>query len=192
MTKNFNVARYQELVELKKNGKISSLDRELLAYLVSIEDQISYNQKEKYFSLIEQYLSRVIAPHEFRLKFSEMENQDSRTAGLILKDFQQLEVFTLTDDLKEFSDLISEISTLCLEYGDVWDDTMEPMSESEFYSLINRIHSQFQKVFPSNFLEISCKNQKYKHLVSRSFNFLIFSIGLVILFILFSINTIKY
>jgi len=36
-----------------------------------------------------------------------MEKQDSRTADIILKDFQELEVFTLADDLKEFSDLKS-------------------------------------------------------------------------------------
>ena len=130
MTKNFNVVRYQELLKLEENGKISFLDLELLTYQASIEDQISYNQKEKYFSLIEQYLSRVIAPHEFRLKFSEMENQDSRTAGLILKDFQQLEVFTLADDHKEFSDLISEISTNNFESDVTGITPISPMDEN--------------------------------------------------------------
>ena len=83
-----------------------------MTYQASIGGQISYNQKENYFSLIEKYLSRVTTLRKFRLKFSEMEKQDSRTADIVLKDFQELEVFTLADDLKEFYDLKSEISTL--------------------------------------------------------------------------------
>jgi hypothetical protein len=53
------------------------------------------------------------------LKFSEIEKQDSRTADIILEDFQELEVFMLANDLKEFSDLKSEISTLCFGYYEV-------------------------------------------------------------------------
>ena len=169
MTKHFNLVRYKELLQLEESGKYSLLDEtflELLTYQASIGGQISYNQKENYFSLIEQYLSRVIEPHEFRLKFSEMEKQDSRTADIILKDFQELEVFTLADDLKEFSG-----------YYEVWDGTMEPMSESEFYNLVNNSYLQFQKAFPV----LSSKNLAYENLISRSFKILTLSIGLGIL-----------
>ena len=187
MTKHFNLVRYKELLQLEESGKYSLLDEtflELLTYQASIGGQISYNQKENYFSLIEKYLSRVITPREFRLKFSEMEKQDSRTADIILKDFQELEVFTLADDLKEFSDLISEISTLCFEFDEFWDGTMEPMSESEFYSLVNNHYLQLQEAFPfGNF-----KNQAYEHLVDRSFKILMFTIGLNILFNIYIIN----
>ena len=180
MTKYFNLVRYKELLQLEESGNYSLLDEndlELLTYQASIEDQISYNQKENYFSLIEKYLSRVIAPREFRLKFSEMEKQDSRTADIILNDFQELEVFTLAENLKEFSDLISEISTLCFGYYEVWDGTMEPMSESEFYNLVNNSYLQFQKAFPV----LSSKNLAYENLISRSFKILTLSIGLGIL-----------
>lgn len=77
MTKHFNLVRYKELLQLEESGKYSLLDEtflELFTYQASIGGQISYNQKENYFSLIEKYLSRVITPREFRLKFSEMEN----------------------------------------------------------------------------------------------------------------------
>ena len=63
MKKHFNLSRYKKLLKLKERGKYSLLDEtflELLTYQVSIENQISYNQKENYFSLIEKYLSRVI------------------------------------------------------------------------------------------------------------------------------------
>ena len=97
-----------------------------------------------------------------------MEKQDSRTADIILKDFQELEVFTLADDLKEFSELKSEISTLCFGYYKVWDGTMEPMSESEFYNLVNNSYFQFQKAFPV----LSSKNLSYENLISSSFKIL--------------------
>ena len=180
MKKHFNLSRYKELLQLKESGKDSLFDEtflELLTYQASIGDQISYNRKENYFSLIDKYLSRVIAPHEFRSKFSEMENQDSRTASIILQDFQELEVFRLADDLKEFSDLISQISTLCFGYYEVWDGTMEPMSESEFYNLVNNSYLQFQKAFPV----LSSENLAYENLISRSFKILTLSIGLGIL-----------
>ena len=64
-----------------------------------------------------------------------MGNQDGKIAYIIKQDFQKLEVFTLANDFEE-------ISTLCLEYGEIWDGTMERMSESEFYSLVNKHYFQ--------------------------------------------------
>ena len=101
-----------------------------------------YNRKKDYFILIDQYLSRIIPPYEFRSKFLQIEKEDSEKSTLILEDFQELEVFTLAKDLEKFSDLIDQISTLCFEYGEVWDGTMEPMSESEFYYLVNNHYLQ--------------------------------------------------
>ena len=40
-----------------------------------------------------------------------------------------------------------EISTLCFEYDEVWDGTIEPMSESEFYALINNHYLQLKEAF---------------------------------------------
>jgi hypothetical protein len=180
MTKHFNLLRYKELLQLEESGKYSLLDEtflELLTYQASIGCQISYNQKENYFSLIEKYLSRVMTPSEFRLKFSEIEKQDSRTADIILEDFQELEVFMLANDLKEFFDLKSEISTLCFGYYEVWDGTIEPMSESEFYNLVNNSYLQFQKAFPV----LSSQNLTYENLIYRLFKILTLSIGLGIL-----------
>lgn len=51
MTKQFNLLRYKELLELEKNNKLPFLDLELLTYEASIESQICYNRKENYFSL---------------------------------------------------------------------------------------------------------------------------------------------
>lgn len=55
---------------------------------------------------------------------------------------QELEFLTLAKDLEKFSDLIGQILTLCFEFDEVWDGTMELMSESEFYYLINNHYLQ--------------------------------------------------
>jgi len=151
MEKHFNLSLYKELLKLEESGKISFLDEnslELLSYKASVKQQICYNRKKDYFLLIHQYLSRVIPPYEFRSKFLEMEREDSKKAAIILEDFQELEVFTLAEDLEKFSDLRNQISTLCFEYDEVWDGSMERMSESEFYYLVNNRYLQLQKAFP--------------------------------------------
>ena len=90
-----------------------------------------------------------------------METQDGKTAYTIKRDFQKLEAFTLADDLEDFSDLTVQISTLCLEYDEIWDGTMERMSESEFYSLVNKHYFQLAKLFPA----VSNKNLPYEKLI---------------------------
>ncbi len=141
MEKDFNLSRYKELLKLQENGKISFLDFELLGFKATVAQQMCYNRKKDYFILIDKYLSRIIPPYEFRSKFLQMEKEDSEKSTIILEDFQELEVFTLAKDLEKFSDLIDQISTLCFEYGEVWDGTMEPMSESEFYNLLNHYYT---------------------------------------------------
>lgn len=111
------------------------------------------------------------------MKFLKIVKHHSRTADIILEDFQELEVFMLANDLKEFSDLKSEISTLCFGYYEVWDGTIEPMSESEFYNLVNNSCLQFQKAFPV----LCSKNLAYENLIYRFFKILTLSIGLGIL-----------
>ena len=136
MEKYFNLSRYKELLKLQENGKISFFDLELLSLQASVAQQMYYNRKKDYFILIDQYLSRIIPPYEFRSKFLQMEKEDSEKSTLILEDFQELEVFTLAKDLEKFSDLINDISALCFEYDELWDGTIERMSESEFYYLV--------------------------------------------------------
>ena len=146
--KNFNLSHYKELLQRKKKGIISFLDLELVTYEASIAHQIGYNRKNDYFILIYNYLSQIITPYEFRSKFLQMRKNDSAKAETILKNFQELKVFTIAKDLKKFSDLISQISTLCFEFDELWDGTMKPMSENEFYSLVNDQYLQLHKAFP--------------------------------------------
>lgn len=127
----------------------------------------------------------MITTEEFRSNFLEMENQDGRTAYIIQQDFRELEVFMVADDLGEFSDWVTEISTLCFEYN--WDDGVGRMSESEFYSLVNDYYLQLQKVFPV----LSSNSLVYENLISRSFKILTSIIGLGITLIFFNISNIN-
>jgi hypothetical protein len=192
MEKNFNLSRYKELLELEEKKEISFLNLELVTYKASVEAQIAYNRKKDYFILIYKYLSQLITPYEFRCDFLQMDKDDLTKSRRILKNFQKLEVFSFTKGLEEFSDLITEISALCLEFGETWDGTMEPMSESEFYSLINKYYFQLQETFfPFSIWERFGNAELYEQLVSRSFKVLIFTIGLTILFSLFFIRMIN-
>jgi hypothetical protein len=146
MEKHFNLSRYKELLKLEEDGEISFFDPELFGYEASVAGQIRYNRKKDYSILIDEYLSRTIPPYEFRFKFLQMEKEDSNKSITILKDFQELESFTLAKDLKIFSDSIYKIGTLCFDY-DISDETIEPMSESKFYYLVNIYSLQLQEAF---------------------------------------------
>ena len=145
MKKYFNLKRYKELLELEQSGKLSSFNDELVNLCTNVEKQIIYNRKNDYFKLIDNYLSQVISPHDFRIQLSEMTFQDARNANVILKDFQKLEVFTLATDLEQFINLIFEIITLCKEYYEMWDDRTELMPEDEFYNLVSQYFFELEK-----------------------------------------------
>lgn len=120
--KYFNLSAYKKLLKFEDSGKNSLLDKknlELLTYRASVTQQIIYNRKNHYFLLIHQYLTRSILPSEFRVQFLQIEKEDSKKAAIILKDFLQLEVFSLAEDLDEFSDLMGKISNLCFEYDEL-------------------------------------------------------------------------
>jgi hypothetical protein len=87
----------------------------LLKYQASIDQQITYDRKADYFLLIHEYLTRVITLYEFQSKLVEMEKEDSRKSNRILENFQELESFSLAEDLDKFSSLRSRISDLCLD-----------------------------------------------------------------------------
>lgn len=181
MVRKFNISRYKELYKLNLNTVSDEIFFELLGYHAEIESYICYSQKEKYFSLIENYLTGVIVPYDFRSQFVEMERQDGNQAGLLYEDFQVLEQIVFTDDLQIFSNLRMKISTLCFEYGEIVDDgSGERMTESEFYASVNTCYFQLQKIFPV----LSSINLPYEKLTQRSFNMLISIIGLEIMLVL--------
>ena len=169
MEDKINISRYKELRKANPNSLTDEIFFELISYNAEIESHISYNQKEKYFSLIKNYLSGVIAPDEFRWEFFKMEDQDCEEADILSQDFEALEHIILTDNLERFCDLKVKISIFCSDYGTIVDDgNGGPMTESQFYALINACYFQLQKIFPI----LSSTNLPYETLIQRSFNML--------------------
>lgn len=148
MKKRFDLSSYKKLLKLSESGEISLLDEnflKLLDYGASVYHQICYNQKEDYFLLIEEYLNQVISPNDFRFKILEMTKEKSKETKIILGDFQKLEDFTFVEGYEKISDIILEISTLCSDFYETWDGTIEPMPESKFYDLVNNYYRQLQE-----------------------------------------------
>lgn len=80
----FNLSHYRQLKQLiaKKELALSDKDLfadptflELLSLEASIESQVFYNHKKKYFALIQQYLNETIHPNIFRAELIEMVNE---------------------------------------------------------------------------------------------------------------------
>lgn len=178
MKKKFNLSDYQKLLEMAENNKIVFLDDKfikLLEYKCSISDQIAYERRVTYFLLIDKYLNQSISIHELEHTLKEMKENDIQQRNIILNDFQKLENFYISKDAYTLSDLVSTIYQICCDNNISWDKNTKPMSDSELWHLINDCYLQLQKTFPfENF-----SNQAYKHLISRSFKFLILTLGLL-------------
>lgn len=112
MKKKFDLTSYKKLVEMANCGKIVFMDAnyfKLLRYQTSVGKQLIYNRKEDYYSIINKYLNKSLTLLEFRTQFLEMEKQDTEKAAIILGNIQELEVFSLVEDLEKFSRLIGRI-----------------------------------------------------------------------------------
>ena len=142
MSNNFNLRNYIEL--LNKKDLDETDQRQLLSYGALVERQISYNRKDEYFSLINDYLSEKINPSIFRGKFLKMQEQDDHKAQIMQEDFEQLSNFSIDSELKGspfslFIDLIYDNSMLAIEFGP--DDGI---SESEFKVSIENAFSSLK------------------------------------------------
>ena len=154
MNNIFNLTRYSKLIEKETalaNQKKSLFSEnqseylELLNYQASVEQQIIYNRKNDYFLLINKYLNQLITPSEFRIEFLKMEKKDGTKANKILQDSQQLSVFSLVENLEEFSNLMGQISDLCLEVRELGYG--EGLSKDEFHHSVNNLYLQLKKSF---------------------------------------------
>ncbi len=187
MVKKFNLTRYKELLKLDPISLSDADDifLEFLGYEASIGSQICYNRKEEYFSLINKYLIGILTPYQFRSKFLKMESEHWEKVPAISENFEALEIFTLADDLENFSHLKIQIWTLCYEFAEILDDGRgKRMTEIEFYSLVNRNYFQLQRFFPL----LSTSNLPYQKLVDRSFKILKWILGSEIVLVLFYFN----
>ena len=110
-----------------------------------MQDQISYGRKEDYYSLISQYIEKVVTPPIFQSEFLKMEKEDAKAAKIITNDFKQLASFSVNLKAVEFSSLIEEISDLSMvaqEFG-----PEEGISDQKFRKSIEKTFLQMQEFF---------------------------------------------
>jgi hypothetical protein len=150
----FDMDRYNELLEKEKrlNQQSNSLifenrDEfiELLSYGARVESQIYYERKKEYYSLISQYIEKVVTSPKFQWEFLKMEKEDGKAAKMITNNFKQLAIFSVDLKAVEFSSLIeeiSEVSMIALEFS-----PEEGISDQKFRKSIEKTFLQMQKFF---------------------------------------------
>lgn len=150
----FDMDRYNELLEKEKRLSQQSNSLifenkdefiELLSYGVRVNNQISYERKEEYYSLISQYIEKVVTPPIFQSEFSKMEKEDAKAAKIITNDFKQLAIFSVDLKAVGFSSLIGEISDVSMvarEFG-----PEEGISNQKFRKSIEKTFLQMQEFF---------------------------------------------
>ena len=147
----FNLSRYRELLaeidsSTKKTKELFDDPKfiELLSLQGSVETQVFYNHKNKYFALIQKYLSEIISPNVFRAKFIRIVNEDLKKSYKILKNFEEFYTFWIDSELDDFSSLFENIHETCL-YVVEFEDQDDAMPEEEFRDSIEKIFFKMQK-----------------------------------------------
>jgi hypothetical protein len=116
---NFDKTRY---IELLKKEEISLFnenreeDLELLSYGVILENQIYYNRKVEYISLVEEYLRENAGKDGARLFVSEFFNifkKDNKALEILEQGIKRLATFCIDPKSTEFSALINQIVGSC-------------------------------------------------------------------------------
>ena len=148
----FDIDRYNELLEKEKrlsqeNNSLIFENKdefiELLSYGARVKDQISYERNQDYYSLISQYIDKVVTAPIFQSEFMGMEKEDAKAAKLITDDFKQLARFSVDLKAVEFSSLIediSEVSMVACEFGPeegISDQKFRKSIEKTFLQILN-------------------------------------------------------
>jgi hypothetical protein len=151
MTKTkFNLSRYRQLLAKKYSSTNKNKDLfddptfiELLSFESSVETQVFYNHKNKYFALIQKYLGETINPNVFRGQFIEMVNEDLKKSHKIIKNFEELSTFWIDLELDDFSSLFENIYETCL-YAFEFEDQDGAMPEDKFRDSIENFFFKIQ------------------------------------------------
>ena len=98
----FDIDRYNELLEKEKrlsqeNNSLIFENKdefiELLSYDARVQSQISYERNQDYYSLISQYIDKVVTAPIFQSEFLKMEKEDAKAAKIITDDFKHLNIW---------------------------------------------------------------------------------------------------
>lgn len=144
-----NFVRYKDLLKKEKNLNLENKSLlienkdeflEFLSYNSKLQNSISYQNKEKYYSLISQYLDNLIPPQLFQWEFVELEQKDAEAAKILLNDIKESQTFSIELIAIKFGSLvgkISELSDIANEFG-----PEEGISNENFLKSIKKIYSE--------------------------------------------------
>ena len=155
MTQTLNKVRYIELLTKEQGLKKKKMSLyyengveydELLSYGIIVFDQIIYNRRHDYISLIEEYVTKKIDSLVLRFQFFQIQREDRKTKDDLEKDYER--VFNLSVDSKsgEFSLLITNIFDACEALK--WDSDPEEafgITEVHFRSFLEKIFLQMNQ-----------------------------------------------
>ena len=144
-----NLFRYKDLLKKEKNLNLENKSLlienkgeflKFLSYNSKLQNSISYQNKEKYYSLISQYLDNLIPPQLFQWEFVELEQKDAEVAKILLNDIKESQTFSIELIAIKFGSLvgkISELSDIANEFG-----PEEGISNENFLKSIKKIYSE--------------------------------------------------
>jgi len=116
-----NLACYRHLLEKEENLNLQNKSLllenkseflEFLSYSSKLQNSISYQNREKYYSLISQYLDDLITSQFFQWEFLELEKKDGEAAKILLNDIKQSQMFSIDLIVIKFGSLVNKISEL--------------------------------------------------------------------------------
>jgi len=155
MTQTFDIVRYIKLLRkeqgLRKKKMLLYYENpvehsELLDFQIIVFNQVIYNRRHDYISLIKEYVTKEIDSLLFRFQFFQIQREDRNTLDDLEKDYER--VFNLSIDSKsgEFSLLITEIFDAC----DSLKSDSEPeeaygLTEVQFRAFLEKIFLQMKQ-----------------------------------------------
>ena len=157
---NFDKTRYIELLKKTKfleNEGTSLSDEnpeenlELLSYGVILENQIYYNRKAEYISLVEEYLRENAGEDGARLfvwEFFQIFKKDNKAVDVLEKEIlqqgiQKLDTFQIDPKSTEFSALVNKIVGSC-EFLTFDPEDTYGMTVDQFRDSIQKIYVKIQ------------------------------------------------
>lgn len=144
-----NLSRYKYLLEKEENLNLQNKSLllenkseflEFLSYSSKLQNSISYQNREKYYSLISRYLDDLITSGFFQWEFLELEKKDAESAKTLLNDLKQSPTFSIDLIAIKFGSLvdkISELSALAPEF-----DPQNGINNENFGESIKKIYSE--------------------------------------------------
>ena len=125
-----------------KNSSLYKEDRieyrELLSYGVILYNQIIYNRRHDYISLIEKYVNNEIDSLLLRLQFFQIQREDKKIKKDLEKNFERLSNVLIDSRSGQFSLLIEDI------FG-VYEALDDSLTEDRFDLEIKKIYSNIEK-----------------------------------------------